>query len=313
MPGAISGFVDFDPAKDIASLRGKVVFVTGGTAGLGKASVLTFAKHNPVHVYFTGRNAEAGALVIEEIKGIDSNVGTTFIKVDMMSLADLKVACSQFTHDRLDILLCNAGIMNQPAGLSADGYEKHFATNHLGNAMITKQLLPVLLQTAERPESDVRIVNLTSLGWQVHSKKGINFDDLCNVKPGFLSSYYHYGESKLANLVYAREIARRFPTITTVSVHPGVVKTDLVNNLSAARKTVVYVSQYVQGVSLMEEWQGCLNQLWAAAGAKKEELLNGAFYRPVGALSNDMLDKMAKDSELANKLWSWTEEVLTKY
>lgn len=56
-------------------------------------------------MYFTGRNAEAGALVIEEIKGIDSNVGATFIKVDMMSLADLKVACSQFTHDRLDILL----------------------------------------------------------------------------------------------------------------------------------------------------------------------------------------------------------------
>jgi NAD(P)-dependent dehydrogenase (short-subunit alcohol dehydrogenase family) len=127
---------------------------------------------------------------------------------------------------------------------------------------------------------------------------------------------WHYmagRESKLANLVYAREIARRFPTITTVSVHPGVVKTDLVNNLSVARKAVVYVSQYVQGVSLMEEWQGCLNQLWAAAGATKEELLNGAFYRPVGALSNDMLDKMAKDSELANKLWSWTEEVLTKY
>lgn len=83
--------------------------------------------------------------------------------------------------------------MNQPPGLSADGYEKHFATNHLGHAMITQQLLPVLLKTAEQPGSDVRVVNLTSLGWQIHSKKGIDFDHLRNAKPGFLDSYYHYG------------------------------------------------------------------------------------------------------------------------
>ncbi|ETS73516.1 hypothetical protein PFICI_14462 [Pestalotiopsis fici W106-1] len=313
MPGAISGLVDFDPEKDIPSLQGKVVFVTGGTAGLGKSSVLAFAKHNPIHVYFTGRNAEAGAAVVEEIKGIDPNVGATFIKVDMMSLADLKAACSQFSHDRLDVLLCNAGIMNQPPGLSSNGYEKHFATNHLGNAMITKQLLPILLKTAEKLESDVRIVNLTSLGWQLHSKRGIDFDDLRNAKPGFLRSYYHYGESKLANIVYARELARRYSTIMAVSVHPGVVKTDLVNNLSVARKAVVYVSQYLMGVSLMEEWQGCLNQLWAAAGAKRGDLVNGAFYRPVGVLSNDMLDDVAKDTELGENLWSWTEEVLANY
>ncbi|KAI4595192.1 hypothetical protein KJ359_007168 [Pestalotiopsis sp. 9143b] len=203
--------------------------------------------------------------------------------------------------------------MNQPPGLSADGYEKHFATNHLGHAMITQQLLPVLLKTAEQPGSDVRVVNLTSLGWQIHSKKGIDFDHLRNAKPGFLDSYYHYGESKLANVMYAREIARRYPKITAVSVHPGMVKTDLVNGLSAARKAIVYASSYIMRTPLLEEWQGCLNQLWAAAGATKGDLVNGAFYRPVGVLSNDMLDKAAKDPELAEKLWTWTEEVLARY
>lgn len=113
--------------------------------------------------------------------------------------------------------------------------------------------------------------------------------------------------------MYAREIARRYPSITAVSVHPGVVKTDLVNTLSTARRAFVYFSQLVQGIGLLEESQGRLCQLWAAAGATKQDLVNGAYYRPVGVMSNGDLNKTAQDPKLAEKLWDWSQEVLSEF
>jgi hypothetical protein len=117
-------------------------------------------------------------------------------------------------------------------------------------------------------------------------------------------------QSKFANLVYAAELGRRNPKIMAVSVHPGVVKTDLVNTLSFADTALIRVANFFQGVTLLEPEQGVLNQVWAAAGAKRDELVNGAYYKPVGVLSNKELDAAAKSQEGAEKLWTWTEEVL---
>ena len=97
-----------------------------------------------------------------------------------------------------------------------------------------------------------------------------------------------------------------------VSVHPGVVKTDLVNTLSASEKALVYVANWLKGVTLMEEDQGCLSQLWVAAGARRSQLVNGAYYRPVGVMSNSDLDEVAKSEEFASKLWTFTDDALVK-
>jgi NAD(P)-dependent dehydrogenase (short-subunit alcohol dehydrogenase family) len=198
--------------------------------------------------------------------------------------------------------------MFKPSGVSVDGYEIHFATNHLGHAMLVQQLLPVLLKTAELPGADVRVLNLTSLGFTMHPRAGITFDTLNTAQDSSLldNSYTTYGQSKLANILYAAELARRHPSITAVSVHPGVVKTDLVSSVHLRHRLVIYVSQYLQGARPLEQSQGVLNQVWAAAGARKEELVNGAFYTPIGVESNDMLDKTAKSEELAAKLWDWS-------
>lgn len=75
----------------------------------------------------------------------------------------------------------------------------------------------------------------------------------------------------------------------------------------------VYVPNWLMGVTLLSPQQGCYSQLWCAAGAKRDELVNGAFYMPIGVLSNDKLDKVAKSHEVAEKLYSWTEEVLEQY
>ncbi|KAI1136803.1 oxidoreductase [Hypoxylon sp. FL0543] len=310
----MSGFVNFNPEEDISSLWDKVIFVTGGTAGLGRASVEALAKHEPAHIYFTGRNAQAGESLIAEVKKTNPSVGITFLKMDMASLASVKKACSQFSHERLDLLMCNAGIMDKPPALSEDGYEIHFAVNHLAHAMVIQQLLPVMLKTAELPQSDVRLVLLTSVGWQLHPKNGIAFDTL-RTKQEDLTIFgfqMRYGQSKLANVLYAAEFAHRYPSIKSVSVHPGVVATDLVNTLPPMRRAFVYVANWLMGVSVVDEKKGRLSQLWVAAGAKRDELVNGAYYMPVGVLSNDKLDNVAKSEELARKLWTYTEDVLSK-
>lgn len=122
-------------------------------------------------------------------------------------------------------------------------------------------------------------------------------------------------QSKLANIIYPAEFARRYASsnITAISVHPGAVKTDLTGTISWAKKAFINVLFFFLGVSFMEQHQGRLSQLWAAAGAKKEELINGGFYMPVGRLSDDRLDKVAKSEKLAGELWDWTEDVLAKF
>ncbi|TGJ83890.1 hypothetical protein E0Z10_g4887 [Xylaria hypoxylon] len=309
---SMSGFVNFTPEKDIPPLDGKVIFVTGGTAGLGKASIQALASRGASHIYFTGRNAKAGEALIAEMKRIHPSVGLTFLEMDFLSLASVKNSCDQFVHDRLDVLMCNAGVMFKPPALSKDGYEATFATNHLAHAMIIKKLLPTLLKTAEDPDADVRLISLTSEGWFGHPKEGVNFSTIQTTQNSLFGKLTRYGQSKLANIVYAAEVARRYPQIMAVSVHPGVVKTDLVNTLSLSEKALVYGGNLVKGVRMMEEEQGCLSQLWVAAGARRDQLVNGAYYRPIGVQSNSDLDKTATSEEFANKLWTWTDDALAK-
>ena len=228
--------------------------------------------------------------------------------MDLSSLASIEAATPQFIHSRLDILMCNAGIMAHPPLLSKDGYEIQFATNHLGHAMLIKKLLPTMLKTTEELGSDVRIVILTSTGWRGHPKGGIQFATLNTVQDfGKIGRWIRYCQSKLANIVYAAELARRYPAITSVSVHPGVVQTDLVGDLGFVDKLLVYLSNMGQ---MLQPEDGALSQVFVAAAANKGDIVNGGFYMPVGVLSNTKLDKVAKSKELGAELWEWTEKAL---
>ncbi|CAN8104256.1 unnamed protein product [Discula destructiva] len=308
------GNTQFDPTRDIPSLEGKVIFVTGGTSGLGAESVKALAVHKPEHIYFTGRNASAAKSIIEQVQLQNPDVTLTFIELDMTSLSSVKDAMQQgFTHAQLHILICNAGIMATPAELTKDGIEKQFGVNHLAHALIIRQLSPVLLRTAEAPDSDVRIVSLTSLGWNIHPKEGIAFEQLRTGQESLGGSWVRYGQSKLANILYAAEFARRHPSVTSVSVHPGVVATELVANLNVVKKAIVYAANWARGTMFLAPEQGAYNQLWAAAGVKKADISNGSFYVPIGVESSHTLDDVAKDPALAEKLWNWTEDTLGEY
>lgn len=168
----------------------------------------------------------------------------------MSSLRSVTEGIKQgFKHDRLDILLLNAGIIAKPPTLSVDGYELQFATNHLGHAMLTKQLLPYLIKTTKAPGADVRVVTITSEGYEFHRmiKGGIAFDELqrgSTVSRTILGPWVRYGQSKLANILFASELARRHPNIMSVSVHPGVVKTPMLDGLSSFNRVLLsYVAK----------------------------------------------------------------------
>jgi NAD(P)-dependent dehydrogenase (short-subunit alcohol dehydrogenase family) len=135
-------------------------------------------------------------------------------------------------------------------------------------------------------------------------------DSSSSVGPVIFNEKYllQYRQSKLANLAYAAELARRYPQITSVSIHPGFVDTGMVRNSTKLAKVYMYGRHWLRGESTLSVEKGCLNTLWAAVGAKSEEVKNGAYYTPVGVLGG--LDEVAKSEKFAEKLWSWTEKTL---
>lgn len=116
-----------------------------------------------------------------------------------------------------DVILTSQGIMAVPWSKTKEGYEIQFGTNHMGHALLTKLLLPTLLKTAEAPNSDVRVINLASEGHMF--APGIIYDQDA-LEP--YQTFRRYGQSKLANILHARELQRRYPQITATSLHPGV-------------------------------------------------------------------------------------------
>jgi NAD(P)-dependent dehydrogenase (short-subunit alcohol dehydrogenase family) len=246
-----------------------------GTAGLGAESIRAFVAHQPEHIYLTGRNASAANALIADVQAAHPEVGLTFIQMDLSSLRSVKDAVAKgFKHDRLDILMNNAGIIAKPPILSVDAYEIQFATNHLGHAMITKQLLPFLLKATKEPNSDVRIVNNTSDGYEASRmiKGGISFAELESsgtINRWFLGPWQRYGQSKLANILFSAELARRYPELTSVVIHPGVVRTPMFTEMSPSSFWFTRITCWLLGTPVMEPHEGAYNQLWCAAQERR--------------------------------------------
>jgi len=297
----------FTPATDIADLAGKVVLVTGGNNGIGKETVLQLAKHNPHKIFLAARTESKARDAIASIKSQTSQeVDIEYLPLDLTSLPSIKSAADQVTShsSRLDILVLNAGIMAVPAGKTASGQDIQLGTNHVGHFLLTKLLLPTLEKTAKEQNTDVRVVSVSSEAWNLAPK----LDTILSTEKLMATSpWTRYGASKAANIMFAAELARRHPTLTSVSIHPGIIKTDLYIPNTESNYLMRYGSKLIGPLLFHDIATGALNQLWAAAAARKEELVNGGYYTPVGIFHKN---KWATDADAGKKLWEWTEKEL---
>ncbi|GAB7338847.1 hypothetical protein MBLNU457_5536t2 [Dothideomycetes sp. NU457] len=298
----------FDPAKDIPDLSGKVILVTGGNAGLGTETIKQLAAHNPQEIFLTSRSEEKAKNAIKEIQDAVPNAKVTHLSLDLTDFSNIEQAAKTFQSksSRLDVLINNAGVMAMPYSKTAQGYEIQFGTNHMGHALFTKLLMPTLLKTAEQPGADVRVVNLSSYGHNLAPSGGIIWDQ---EKAEQISTNARYGSSKLANILHARMLGEKYPQITAVAVHPGVIMTELyasVKKGTAAR----FVLGAVAPLVFASTQDGAKNTLWAAT-APEERVKKDFYYEPIGKAGCG--SKNAKDHDLAVELWDWTEEELKKH
>ncbi|KAG5657445.1 hypothetical protein KAF25_006009 [Fusarium avenaceum] len=290
----------FDPSKDIPSLAGKVILITGANTGLGKATAIELVKHSPAHVYLASRNADKGKAALEEIQsGASDGTKVSLLDLDLSSFESIKAAASEFLQreERLDVLLLNAGIMGPPATLTKDGYEMHIGTNHLGHALLLKLLQPVLEKTP-----DTRVIHLSSGGFRHVGPEGIEFDTLKS-DTSTTALPLRYAQSKLACLLYAREAAKRY-SFTNIAINPGEVQTDLFTR-EAGDELMRYLQTEVAPKLEIPIDEGVKNHLWATTCP---DIKNGEFYEPVGKTGG--LEGHGLDDEMARKLWDWTEEQL---
>ncbi|RMJ20306.1 hypothetical protein CDV36_000114 [Fusarium kuroshium] len=295
---------DYNPVRDIPPLDGKVILITGGNIGLGKQSALDLIRHNPAEIWLAARNSQTADATITKLKETAAQVSVQFLQLDLASFESVKNAARTFISSvsRLDMLLLNAGVMSCPPGQTNEGYEIHWGINHVGHALLLKLLTPLLLQTRSESRSEVRIVSVSSIAHKFTVSGGIKFEILksngCGESPNSL-----YGQAKLANVIYAKEYAGRHPELTSVSIHPGIVKTDLHN--SGGNLLMRSFQRFIVPLIGIEVEEGAKSQLWAATAKGVE---SGEYYEPVGVAGR--ASALSKNKELGKKLWDWTEKEL---
>ncbi|GBE88955.1 Uncharacterized oxidoreductase [Sparassis crispa] len=295
-------------ADQIGDLTGKVVLVTGANSGIGYASAFQLAKHG-AKVYAAARSKEKGSTAVDKMNADLAQAAgplkpgqVVFLQLDLVDLHNVKRAADEFLskEDSLHVLLNSAGIMTPPKGSQTEsGIELQFATNVLGHYALTRYLLPVLLRTAAAaPDGTVRVVNVASLATAMAPAGGIHFDNLAGAMNW---GFGVYGQSKMGNVVFANELARRYTDagIISVSLNPGNLQTDLWRHQRSFfdLKTVIhkYPIEY-----------GMLTQLYAATAPEVTRADSGAYFVP-WARRGPVLRKEAHDPVLGARLWEWCE------
>ena len=292
-------------ADSIPDQSGRLAVVTGANSGLGLVTARELARKG-AHVVLACRNTakgdEAAGSIAREVPGAQVEVAA----LDLGSLDSVRAFATTFggQHDGLDLLINNAGVMAPPRSTTADGFELQFGTNHLGHFALTGLLLPKL-----EGREGARVVTLSS---GAHRIGKINFDDLQRER-GY-NRWRAYGQSKLANLMFALELDRRLRAagsgVTSVAAHPGYAATNL---QSAAAPTPDRLVMAVSNRLLAQSAEmGTLPQLYAAT---YPGLAGGTFVGPDGFAEQRGYphpvspNAAARDTAVARRLWDVSEEL----
>jgi NAD(P)-dependent dehydrogenase (short-subunit alcohol dehydrogenase family) len=290
-------------AADIPDQNGRVVVITGANTGLGFETAAALAERG-AHVVLAVRNLDKGKDAEALIRQRSPGASVALQELDLTSLDSVRTAAAQLRseHDRIDLLINNAGVMWTPKSTTKDGFELQFGTNHLGHFAFTGLLLDRLL-----PVAGSRVVTVSSLGHRLRAD--IHFDDL-QWEPGY-SRLAAYGQSKLANLLFTYELQRRLasqPTTIATAAHPGGSRTELTRNLPAcAAGLTLLVEPLFQDAAM-----GALPTLRAASDP---QALGGQYFGPDGFAQGRGYPKVvgssrkSHDVDTQKRLWKVSEEL----
>ncbi|XP_007525888.1 retinol dehydrogenase 11 [Erinaceus europaeus] len=220
-------------------LPGKVVVITGANTGIGKETAKELAQRG-ARVYLACRDVQKGELVAKEIQNVTGNKQVLVRKLDLADTKSIRSFAEDFLAEEkhLHILINNAGVMMCPYSKTADGFEMHIGVNHLGHFLLTHLLLDKLKESAPS-----RVVNVSSLA---HHMGRIHFHNLQGQR--FYSAGLAYCHSKLANILFTKELAQRLKGsgVTVYSVHPGTVHTELTRHSSFLRCVWWILSAFIK-------------------------------------------------------------------
>lgn len=275
-------------------VRGKLCVVTGATAGIGRVTALELARRG-AHVVLTARTRAKGQPVADAIRAETGNQRVEVHPLELDDLAKVRAsAAALLERDRpLHVLINNAGLAGQ-RGRTADGFEMHFGVNHLGPFLFTALLRDRLVASAP-----ARIVNVASKA-HFDAKQGIDFEAQRRSTPS-LTGLPEYAVSKLANVLFTRELARRLAGsgVTAYSLHPGVVATDVWRAIPAP------VAWIMKRFMISPE-QGAATTLYCAT----DPALAGTSGRYYDECRERTPSRVAQDDALAAELWKRSEQMV---
>ncbi|XP_050385438.1 short-chain dehydrogenase TIC 32, chloroplastic-like [Argentina anserina] len=304
-----SGFSSSSTAEEVTQgidATGLTAIVTGASSGIGTETTRVLAMRG-AHVIMGVRNMAAAKDVKEVIVKEIPTAKIDAMELDLSSLSSVRKFASHFKSagHPLNILINNAGIMATPFLLSKDKIELQFATNHVGHFLLTNLLLDTMKKTAISSSKEGRIVNVASEAHRYAYPEGIRFDRIND--PSGYSSWAAYGQSKLANILHAKELTKQLKedgaNITANALHPGVIQTNLFRHNNVINGIVNVLGR----VLFKNVQQGAATSCYVALHPQAKGV-SGEYF----ADSNISKPRpQAEDEVLAKRLWELSKD-LTK-
>ncbi|XP_057714803.1 retinol dehydrogenase 12 isoform X2 [Corythoichthys intestinalis] len=277
-----------------ARLDGKTVLITGANTGIGKETALDLATRG-AHVVMACRDVSKGEEAAASIRAAYPETQVEVRELDLADTCSIRSFAQQFLRDfnQLHILINNAGVMMCPYTKTNDGFEMHIGVNHLGHFLLTSLLVGLLKRSAP-----ARIVVVSSLA---HNFGWIRFHDLHS--QGSYNSGLAYCQSKLANVLFARELARRLKgsNVTVNSLHPGTVNSDLTRH-----STLMMIFFNVLSVFLKTPREGAQTSVYCAVAEELHSISGKHFSDCAPAF----VAPQGRSEETARRLWDASCELL---
>jgi NAD(P)-dependent dehydrogenase (short-subunit alcohol dehydrogenase family) len=279
-------------------MRGKVCLITGASSGIGKETAVVLARMG-ANVVIHARSTQRGSAAAAEIREGSGSNDVDLIVAELASLAAVRSLADQFRrrHQQLHVLINNAGAYHADRRLTEDGYEMTFGVNHLAHFLLTNLLLDML-----RASAPSRIINVSS---GAHMRATLDLDDLQGETR--YRGMAAYGRSKLANVLFTNELARRLAgtAVTANSLHPGVVKTGFGRNNGGAVGAIFRLYHALAGPFVLSSEKGAETSVYLASSPDAATESGKYFVDKKAAASSSL----ANDPELAARLWQVSEEL----